>query len=325
MKDSVSIIVGRSNPKIGELICEHLGVQAVKRHISNFADGEIRLQIGENVRGKDVFIVQSLNPPAENLLELLLIIDASRRASARRITVVVPYFGYARQDRKEKPRVPITAKLIARQIESAGADRLLTMDLHAAQLQGFFEIPVDHLNSDAVFESFINTEIDDGEELVIVSPDVGGVKRIEQISEHMGASIAIIHKKREDANMAKALNIIGDVKNKTAILRDDIIDTGGTLAKASELIKRKGANKILAFCTHPLFSRDAASLMVNSDIDRMGITDTIMLPEEKIDILKTNNFIYMKSVSHLFSAAIKNIHLERSVSVLFGKDIFVNL
>ena len=319
----MKILIGRSNPKLGNKIAEHFSDKTVNTTMSNFADGEIRIQINDNVRGKDLFIFQSLQPPADNLFELLLLIDAARRASCRRITVVAPYFGYARQERKEKPRVPIAAKMVSVMLEKAGADRILTMDLHAPQIQGFFEIPHDHLISDSIFDSFAR-EYSQNEELVIVSPDVGGVKRIEKVAEVLNASLAIIHKKRNEPNQSEALAIIGDVRGKTAIIRDDIIDTGGTLAKAAALLKSRGATKVFAFCTHPIFSGNAIENISNSEIDLLGVTDTVPLNINTEKSLKGAGKLRIVSVANLFYKAIYSIHNEQSVSTLFGKKNYLN-
>ncbi len=276
------------------------------------------------MRGADLFIVQSLQPPGENLMELMLLLDAARRASANRITAVIPYFGYARQDRKEKPRVPITAKLISSLLQKAGANRILTMDLHAAQIQGFFDIPVDQLTSDLVFEDFLNHIVEqtgrDLSDFVVVSPDVGGVKRIEDIVEDIGISMAIVHKKREEPNTSKALKVIGDVEGKIAILRDDMIDTGGTLTKASSLLMENGAEDVYAFCTHALLSKDAPEKVVHSRIKTLGIADTIPLYEDKKCLLETKHQLKVISIAPLFAEAIDNIHHSRSVSQLFQND-----
>ncbi|MFP4459542.1 MAG: ribose-phosphate diphosphokinase [Candidatus Zixiibacteriota bacterium] len=333
----MKILIGRSNRRLGQEICNHLGVKPIDAIIENFADGEIRIQLKENIRGTDLFIIQSLNPPAENLLELLLLIDAARRASARRITAVIPYFGYARQDRKEKPRVPISAKLLSRLLEDAGANRVLTVDLHAAQIQGFFEIPVDQIISDELLAAFIHGyyERTDGmttvseevkgikskdDKIVIVSPDVGGVKRIEDIADDMGANMAIVHKKRDEPNQSKALVVIGDVKEKIAIIRDDMIDTGGTLTHAAELLKQNGAKKIYAFCTHALFSGPAIDRICDSELDKLAVTDTIQIQPKRLQRLKDKNLLDIISVAPILSTAIGNIHHERSVSVLLRRD-----
>ncbi len=327
--DDLKIIVGRANPELGNQICENLNVTPVSCKLSNFADGEIRVQIQKNVRGSDLYIIQSLQPPAENILELLLLIDAARRASARRITAVIPYFGYARQDRKEEPRVPITAKLVARMIETAGAKRVLTLDLHAAQIQGFFEIPVDHLTSEVLFKSFIKSKMAllglGPQDIVIVSPDVGGVKRIEGICKETGVSMAIIHKRRNEPNQSEALHLIGDVKDKVAILMDDIIDTGGTLIEAASLIRKHEPKRIFAFCSHPLFSDKlingikvpSVDSIIKSNIEKLCITDSIPLPQEKREKLDDSGKLKVASLADLFAKAISNINLERSVSELF--------
>ncbi|MFP4459541.1 MAG: ribose-phosphate diphosphokinase [Candidatus Zixiibacteriota bacterium] len=319
------IIIGNANEPLGFRICEYLDTKPVERKLTRFADGEIRAQIQENIRGKDIYIIQSTEPPAENYMELLFLVDAARRSSARRITAVIPYFGYARQDRKEQPRVPISSKLLANLLETAGVDRILTMDLHAAQIQGFFKIPVDHLLSDMVFDEFVMGLIDKQGPIVVVSPDVGGVKRLQHSNDELGADLAIIHKKRDEPNQSEALNIIGDVKDKVAFIRDDIIDTGGSLVKAAKLVKEKGASKVCAFCTHALLSRDAVDKLANSCIETIGLTDTVRLPKSKESILKEAGILQKVTISHLFARAINNIHHESSVSVLFEKKNYLNL
>ncbi|MCD6594137.1 ribose-phosphate pyrophosphokinase [bacterium] len=327
--NNIKIIIGRSNRRLGEAISKHLGIEPTKLILKNFADGEIRVQILENVRGKDVFIIDSTQPPADNLLELLLLLDAVKRASARRVTAVIPYFGYARQERKDRPRVPISTKLVANLIVSAGADRVLTMDLHSPAIQGFFDVPTDHLISDLVFADYVK-KIIPGEvknkNVVIVSPDIGGVKRIDILAKEFGTSIAIINKKREDANKSKALNLIGKVKGKIAIIRDDIVDTAGTIKEASLLLKKKsnGAKSVYVLATHPLLSPPAIKRISNSKIDRLIVTDTIPLcknAQKKLVPSKIN----VISVAPLFATAIKCIHQERSLSVLFQPNNTLNL
>lgn len=321
--EDLKVIVGRSNPLLGGSICEHLGISPAQITLENFADGEIHFQIHENIRGTDVFIIQSTIPPAEHIVELLLMVDAARRASARRITVVMPYFGYARQDRKDRPRVPISSKLIASLIERAGTDRVLTMDLHSAQIQGFFDIPVDHLVSDVVFDQRLLELMGNNDRMVIVSPDVGGVKRIERIAENLHASIAIVYKRRDAPNRSKALTIVGDVANKIAVIRDDIVDTGGTLVAASELIMKSGAVAVYSCATHPLLSGDAIARLGGSPLKKLLTTNTIALPDNKLN--ERNGFIEVLSVAPLFAAAIRNIHLERSISVLFKQGDYLKL
>ncbi len=322
MDDKLSLIVGGSNSVLGNDIAEHLGITPTKMNLRRFNDGEINLQILENIRGKDVFIVQSMQPPADNLLELLLIIDAAKRASAWRITAVIPYFGYARQERKDRPRVPISAKLVANLLVAAGVNRVLTIDLHASAIQGFFDVPTDHLTADIIFRDLLLDEMSDrikNKELVMVSPDIGGVKRTEYIGDHVGASIAVVYKKRERPNeIAKIQNIAGDVKDKIAVIRDDIIDTGGTLCSACDLIIDEGAKDVIALITHPLLSGAAVENVVNSKIGTLVITDTLPIKENVKQILGSKLRIF--SVAPFLAATIESIHMEQSISVLFNKN-----
>ncbi len=354
--DDLKLIIGRSNEALGEAIAHHLGVEKTKLLLSNFADGEIRIQILENIRGKDVFIIestqpaisgrleqvpgrdekvfvpQSVQPQGDNLLELLLLLDATRRASARRVTAVIPYFGYARQERKDRPRVPISAKLVANLIVAAGADRVLTIDLHSPAIQGFFDVPTDHLISDWVFVNFITQQMPKyldiptpvrGGDLVIVSPDIGGVKRVEKIAQYLGASIAIIYKRRSAPNEAQVVDIVGEVRGKVAIIVDDIIDTAGTVVKAAHKLRAEGARLVVAIATHPLLSYPAVDRLADSEIDLMAVTDTVPLSEEAKSRL-CPHLLKVISVAPLFAAAIKCIHEERSLSGLFkaGSELF---
>ncbi len=319
--DNLRVIIGRAHPNLGKRIVENLGIKATDVLVENFADGEIKLQIQENIRGKDVFIVQPTHPPADNLFELLLMIDAAKRSSARRVTAVTPYLGYGRQDRKDRPRVALSSKLVCNLLENTGADRVLTMELHSPQIQGFLDIPSDHLITDNTFQWFLQGEgvrsnnFKKGEKLVIASPDVGGVKRIENFAKDLKAEIAIVYKRRVAPNKAKAIDLIGEVEGATVIIMDDIIDTGGTLTKAAALLKQRGASKVFACCTHGLFSGKALERIKQSPLEAVIVTDTLPMSEkiksEKIETI---------SVSSLFAAAIKNIHLEHSVSVLFKKQ-----
>ncbi len=322
MDDKLSLIVGGSNSVLGNDIAKHLGITPAKMKLRRFNDGEINLQILENIRGKDVFIVQSTQPPADNLLELLLIIDAAKRASAWRITAVIPYFGYARQEREDRPRVPISAKLVANLLVAAGINRVLTIDLHASAIQGFFDVPTDHLTADIIFRDLLLDEMSDrikNKELVMVSPDIGGVKRTEYIGDHVGASIAVVYKKRERPNeIAKIQNIAGDVKDKIAVIRDDIIDTGGTLCSACDLIIDEGAKDVIALITHPLLSGAAVENVVNSKIGTLVITDTLPIKENVKQILGSKLRIF--SVAPFLAATIESIHMEQSISVLFNKN-----
>jgi ribose-phosphate pyrophosphokinase len=280
--------------------------------VKTFSDGEISVEINENVRGKDVFIIQPTCPPVnDNLMELLIMIDAARRASAGRITAVIPYYGYARQDRKVAPRQPISAKLVANLITVAGASRVLTMDLHAGQIQGFFDIPVDNLFARPVLLHYLKEHFKD--DLVIVSPDAGGVERARAFAKRLDASLAIIDKRRERANVAEVMNIIGDVKGKTAVIVDDMVDTGGTLTKAASALLDKGASAVYACCTHPVLSGNAVQRIEESPIKELIVTDTIPLSEEARKCKK----IKVLSVGKLFGEAVRRIHLNESVSVLF--------
>lgn len=316
--DDLKLIIGRSNLHLGDGIARSLGHKATDVLLENFADGEIRVQILENIRGKDVFIVASTQPPGDNLLELLLLLDAAKRASGRRITAVVPYFGYARQERKDRPRVPISAKLISNLIVASGADRILTMDLHSPAIQGFFDVPTDHLISDLEFESFIETQMPHilGKDMVIVSPDIGGVKRVEHLAQNLGASMAIVYKRRDEPNKSEAMDIIGKVEGKVAVIRDDIVDTAGTLVSAAKMLKEHGARSVVALATHPLLSPPAVDRIISSDIDMMAVSNTLPIREDAKNKLMPEK-LKIVSVAPLFAAAIKCIHLERSLSVLF--------
>lgn len=307
----LKIFSGNSNRKLAEEICEYLSLPLCNVEVSFFSDGETFVQINENVRGADVFIIQSTCPPVnQNLMELLIMIDAVRRSSARRITAVLPYYGYARQDRKVQPRVPITSKLVANLLTTAGARRVLAMDLHAGQIQGFFDIPVDHLYAAPILiEYFENKKI---ENLVVVSPDAGGVERARAFAKRLKASIAIIDKRRIGINRTEVMNIIGKIKNKNLIILDDIIDTGGTIVKAVATLKKQGAKDIYVACTHPVFSGKSIERLSKAEIKEVVVTNTI--PFEK----QTENMnIVDLSVAKLLGEAINRIHIEASVSSLF--------
>ncbi len=313
------VILGRSNVALGESIARTLGVKPTAVSLSNFADGEIWVQVMENVRGKDVFIIESTVPPAENILELLLLLDAAKRASARRVTAVIPYFGYARQERKDKPRVPVSAKLVSNLIVAAGADRVLTLDLHSPAIQGFFDVPTDHLTSDLVFIEFLKEQLPEqlkNGEIVIVSPDVGGVKRVELPADELHSSIAIIYKRRDMPNKSRALNLIGSVEGKIAIVRDDIVDTAGTICTAAELLKNNGATMVCVLATHALLSPPAVERIGNSQIDFIAVTDSLAISPVAREILMPDK-LKIVSVAGVFATAIKCIHQERSLSVLF--------
>ncbi|MCL4116278.1 UNVERIFIED_CONTAM: hypothetical protein GTU68_057082 [Idotea baltica] len=295
---------------LAEQIAEYYGYELSDVIVNKFSDGEMQPVIKDSVRGAYVFFIQSTFPPAENLLELLLLIDSAKRASAGYITAVIPYFGYARQDRKDKPRVPISAKLIAKMIEAAGADRIVTMDLHAEQIQGFFDIPVDHLMSNAIFiPYFSNLDMDN---IIFASPDVGGVKRARNYAKHFNVNLVICDKEREIANQVKSINVIGDVKGKDVILVDDLVDTAGTLCKAAQALIDNGANSVRALCTHPVLSGPAYERINESILTELIVTDTIPLkdnkPKDKIKVL---------SCGKLFARAIRNTHEYRSIAALF--------
>ena len=310
--NSPRIFTGNANPELAQKICGHLDTTLGRALVSAFSDSEIRVEIGENVRGRDVFLIQSTCPPANhNLMELLIMIDAVKRASARRITAVIPYFGYARQDRKVAPRVPITAKLVADLLSTAGADRILTMDLHAGQLQGFFDIPVDNLYASPLMIPYISKNFN--HDLSIVSPDAGGVPRARAYAKRLGASLGLIDKRRDAPGKAKAMNLIGDVMGKEVVILDDIIDTAGTLSEAAQVIIHNGARKIHACCTHAVLSGPAVDRIRNSEMNRLVVTDTIPLSEAAQNCPK----IVQLSVSHLLARAILGIHQEDSISSLF--------
>ena len=308
----VLVFSGRANPELAEDICRYMNVSLGKTEIRDFSDKEIFVKIDENVRGGDVFVIQSTCYPGNtNLMEMLVMIDALKRSSAKRITSVLPYYGYARQDRKVEPRVPITAKLVAKLLETAGTDRVLTVDLHAGQIQGFFNVPVDDLYAMNVLVKYIKKL--NLENLIVISPDAGGVERARAFAKRLGTSLAIIDKRREVANEAKAMNIIGDVKGKVAFIVDDMIDTAGTLVEATKALLREGAKEVHACCSHPVFSGPAAKRINESPIKSIVATNTIPLP----DTLKNSSKIKILSVAPLLGEAILRIHRETSVSSLF--------
>ncbi|MBX6422119.1 ribose-phosphate pyrophosphokinase [Thermosulfurimonas sp. F29] len=309
----LKIFSGTSNPELARKICEYLAVPLGAMEIRRFSDGEIFVEIKENVRGADVFVVQSTCTPVnEHLMELLIIIDALRRASARRITAVIPYYGYARQDRKTAPRTPITAKLVANLLTVAGARRVLTMDLHAGQIQGFFDIPVDHLFAAPVLLDYLRDTFR-GEELVIVSPDAGGVERARAYAKRLDAGIAIVDKRRPGPNQSEVMHVVGEVKGKVAIILDDMVDTAGTMCKAAEAIKERGAKEVHGMATHPVLSGPAVERIRKSSLKSLVVTDTIPLREEAKEIKK----IKVLSVARLLGEAIRRIHADDSVSSLF--------
>jgi ribose-phosphate pyrophosphokinase len=309
--NKLEIFTGNANPSLAEDIAKELGKKIGGIMVTRFSEGEIRVKIDDNVRGKDVFVVQPTCPPSnENLMELLIIIDALKRASAGRITAVMPYYGYARQDRKDQPRVPITAKLVANLLTVAGADRILTMDLHAGQIQGFFDIPMDHLFAINVFVEYIQKlKLND---LVVVSPDVGGIKTARAYAKRMGAALAIVDKRRISPEKAEAMNILGEVEGKNAVLVDDLIATGGSLLEAANALKKAGVRKIFAVVVHGVLSGGAIQNIESSLLEELIITDTIPLPEHK-----KHPKIKVLSVAPLLAEAIKRIHKEESISCLF--------
>ncbi len=312
----LKLFAGNSNPVLAKKICAYLGLPLGEADVKTFSDGETSVEIKENVRGRDVYLIQSTCQPANNhMIELLVMIDAVRRASARRITAVMPYYGYARQDRKVAPRTPITAKLVAELLEAAGADRVLSVDLHAGQIQGFFNIPFDHLYATPVLMKYADTFSND-EEMVIVSPDAGGVERARAFAKLFHASLAIIDKRREKANVSQVMNVIGDVRGKVAIIVDDLIDTAGTLTQAVPELLERGATKVYGLATHPVLSGPALDRISNSEISGIGVTDTIPLDEEKVKKGKCTVF----SVAGLLGESIRRIHGEDSVSSLFVRE-----
>jgi len=312
MRDDLKVFSGTANAVLAEEICVNLGQPLGVAAIRNFSDGEIHLQIHENVRGMDVFVVQPTCTPVErHLVELLLMIDALRRASADRITAVLPYYGYARQDRKDKPRVPISAKLIASLLETAGADRILALDLHAAQIQGFFDVPVDHLFAAPVLiDHFRAAEIQD---LTVVSPDAGGVERARAFAKRMNAPLAIIDKRREEANVAEVMHVIGRVAGRNCLMVDDLIDTAGTLVKGAEALLERGAASVTACATHAVLSGPAVIKITESPFREVVLTNSIPLREEALRCGRIRTL----SVAPLLARAIQSIHDETSVSTLF--------
>lgn len=309
----MKLVTGNSNLKLANDISKYVGLDLSNCDVKRFADNEIFVEMQENVRGEDVFVIQSTSYPAnDNLMELLIIIDTLRRASAKRITAVVPYFGYARQDRKPGPRTPITSKLVANMIDKAGANRVLTMDLHAGQIQGFFDIPTDNLFAAPVLVENIKSKLTSNTP-IIVSPDVGGVVRARIIAKRIGADLAIVDKRRERAGESEVMNIIGDVKGKECFMIDDIVDSAGTLCNASDALIKEGATKVYSYVTHGVLSGKAVERVNNSSLTKLLITDTI----EALDTVKKSDKIGVISISSLLGEAIKRISDEKSVSSLF--------
>jgi len=310
--DRLKIFSGSANPALAREICRSLGMELGKLMIQTFSDGEVYLQFQENVRGADVFLIQPTCAPVDHhLMQLLLMIDAAKRASADRITAVLPYYGYARQDRKDKPRVPISAKLVASLLERAGADRIMAMDLHAAQIQGFFDVPVDHLFSAPVMiDYFKPLNVPD---LTVVSPDAGGVERARAFGKRMNSPLAIIDKRREEANVAEVMNVVGEVEGRHCLLVDDLIDTAGTLVKGAEALLEQGAKSVSACATHAVLTGPAVERIEESPLKEVLFTNSIPLPAEA----KGSSKIKSLSVAPLLARAIQSIHEETSVSILF--------
>ena len=315
VREEIRLVTGNSNVNLAKKIAAYIGVDLADCQVTRFSDGEVFVQINENIRGADLFIIQPTNPPAENLMELMMLIEASRRASAMRITAVIPYYGYARQDRKDRPRVSITAKLVANLITTAGADRIMTMDLHASQIQGFFDLPHDHLYSAVIFNNYIRKSLK-LDNLVVVSPDVGSIKLARATASSLNAELAIVDKRRPRANESKVMNLIGDVKGKNVLIRDDMVDTAGTICNAAEFIKAQGAKDIYAACTHGVLSGKAIERIENSAMKKMIISDSIDQKDkhlsDKFEIL---------TCSELIGEAIHRIFDEDSVSSLFEEKM----
>lgn len=311
-RHSLKVFTGNAHPALAREICKYLGVPLGKANVDRFPDGEVRLQIQENVRGTDVFVIQpTCSPVNENLMELLIMLDAFRRASANRITAVMPYYGYARQDRKDRPRVPISSKVVADLLTSAGANRVLALDLHASQIQGYFNIPVDHLYGTPVTVAYFRTL--KLRNVVVVSPDPGGVERARAFAKKLHAPLAIIDKRREDAHTVEVMNVIGDVRGKICLIVDDMIDTGGTLVRGSRALLEKGAQKVYASCTHGVFAGDAINKICHAPLEQVVVTNSIPLSPAG----QTCKMIKTLSVAPLLAHAIKSIHDETSVSKLF--------
>ena len=316
IKDSdrsrLRVFTGSAHPQLTADICEHLRIPVGKIALRKFSDGEIHLQIKENVRGMNVFIVQpTSNPVDRHLMELLLIMDAMRRASAKRITAVLPYYGYSRQDRKDRPRVPISSKLVASLLVAAGADRVLTVDLHAAQIQGFFDIPVDHLYGRPVLVEYLKQL--HLPQLTVVSPDAGGVERARQLANRLQAPLAIIDKRREKANVSEVVHVIGDVKGHTCVIIDDLVDTAGTLVHSADALLEQGAACVYAACTHAVLSGPAVARIKESGLKELVVTDSIPLSAEA----KASDKIHQLSIALLLARGIDSIHSESSISMLF--------
>jgi ribose-phosphate pyrophosphokinase len=310
------LFTGNANPVLAQEIATHLGVDLGKAAVARFSDGEVTVEIRQNVRARDVFVVQpTCSPTNENLMELLIMVDALKRASARRITAVIPYFGYARQDRRPRStRVPISAKVVANLLETVGVERLLTMDLHADQIQGFFDIPVDNIYASPVLLSDLKRKA--YKDLVVISPDVGGVVRARALAKQLGCDLAIIDKRRPAANVSEVMHVIGEIEGRNCVIMDDMIDTAGTLVKAAEVLKERGAKSVYAYCTHPVFSGPAVERIARSQIDEVVITNTIPLS----DAAKACPKIRQLSVAFLFAETIRRISDGESVTSLFAEQ-----
>ncbi len=314
-KDELEIFTGSSNPALAREVAEHLGVKLGDAEVGRFPDGEVMVEIRQNVRGGDSFVIQSIcTPPNENLMELLLVMDALRRASAKRITAVIPYFGYARQDRKVAPRVPISAKLVADLITTSGASRVLTVDLHAGQIQGFFNIPVDNLYAMPVLISYLRKRVE-GQKVSVVSPDAGGVERARAFARRLNANLAIIDKRRRRASEVAEMQLVGEVRDSVAVLVDDMIDTAGTITEAAKVVAHAGATEVIACATHPILSDPACERLNKSNISELITTNTIPLRAKAQAEL---NKLKVLSVGNLLAEAVRRIHNEESVSSLFS-------
>jgi ribose-phosphate pyrophosphokinase len=310
------LFTGNANPALAQEIAKSLGVELGKATVGRFSDGEVTVEVHQNVRARDVFVVQSTCAPTnENLMELLIMVDALKRASARRITAVIPYYGYARQDRRPRSmRVPISAKVVANLLETVGVERVLTMDLHADQIQGFFDIPVDNIYASPVLLSDLKSKA--YPDLVVVSPDVGGVVRARALAKQMGCDLAIIDKRRPKANVSEVMHVIGEIDGRNCVIMDDMIDTAGTLVKAAEVLKERGAKRVFAYCTHPILSGPAVERIANSQLDEVVITNTIPLSEPARSCKK----IRQLSVAFLFAETIRRISDGESVTSLFAEQ-----
>lgn len=308
LQKKIKIFSGRTNLEFATAVAKKLGIPMGSSDVHNFSDGEISGQYNESIRGCDVFIIQSTYPPADNLMELLILIDAAKRASANRVTAVLPYFGYARQDRKDQPRISITAKLVANLLSTAGADRVVTMDLHAPQIQGFFDIPFDHLYSSAVFIPYFTTKKIPN--LIVASPDVGGIKLARSFAKRLEADLVVVDKRRPKANVAEVMNVIGEVEGKNVLLVDDLVDTAGSLCNAAKALIDKGAISVQAAIAHPILSGEAVKRIEDSQLRTLYVTDSIPL---KVKCSK----IEVMSVTGVFAEAINRIYNEESISVLF--------